>query len=205
MDEKTTRMLFATVALSALAVLFAVPAHAYISQGDGVTAVGSQQAIQTATALTGVHAALQSQTQTPATAPLPHGAEVVLSPPSEEQQSLGLTGDSALTRSVPAPPETVGLSGDSAATRYPGTDATPSPTTYPSAVIGADAATWDGHTLPPTVDLGEIQAPKATTTSSSSDFDWASFGAGAGMVALVAAGLGGILLATRRRHSVGLP
>jgi hypothetical protein len=204
MDEKTTRMLFATVALSALAVLFAGPAGANIIQGDGVTARGtssqqqaqlarpgtipylsqgigvdkslfagkpSRQAAQAGTGLTGVHAALQSRTETPATA-LPHGAEVVLSPSTPQPQSLGLTGDSALTRSVPST-EPVGLTGDSAATRYLRPVSTPST---------------------PTV-----------TASGGDDFDWASFGAGAGMVALVAAGLGGILLAARRRHSVGLP
>jgi hypothetical protein len=202
MDEKTTRMLFATVALSALAVLFAGPAGANISQGDGVSAVASSetqaqvagpgtipylsqgvgvdtslfdgrspQVAQTGTRLSGVHAALQSQARTSATAPLPHGAEVVLSPPSEEPQALGLTGDSALTRSVPIQ-EPVGLSGDSAATRY-------LPVSTPST---------------PTV-----------TTSSRNDFGWTSFGAGAGMVALLGAGLAGVLLTVRRRHSVGLP
>jgi hypothetical protein len=203
MDEKSTRMLFATVALSALAALFAGPAGAYISEGDGVNAVGGgsqQQAQVTAAAtipylsqgigvdkslfaaqssqqvaqarLTGVHAALQSQTQPPATAPLPHGAEVVLSPPSEEPQSLGLTGDSARTRSVPSS-EPVGLTGDSAATRYLHPVSTPS--------------------------------TPAVTASGSDDFDWTSFGAGAGMVALLGAGLAAALLTVRRRHSVGLP
>jgi hypothetical protein len=41
--------------------------------------------------------------------------------------------------------------------------------------------------------------------SGGDDIDWTSFGAGAGMVALVAAGLVGILLTARRRHTVGLP
>jgi hypothetical protein len=235
MDEKATRMLFATVALSALAVLLAGPAHAYIARGDGVNAVsaqsqrqqaqvagpgtipylsqgigvdkslfsgrssrqvaGTQQAPQPGTipylsqgqgvdkslfsgrstaqaALTGVHAALQAGHEDTATAPLPHGIQVVLSPPSEEPQSLGLTGDSALARTALAP-EPVGLTGDSAATRYPGTASNPT--------------------------------PQVTATSSGSDLDWTSFGAGAAMVALLGAGLAGALLTVRKRHSVGLP
>ena len=79
--------------------------------------------------------------------------------------SLGLTGDSPLTR-VSAP-EPEGLTGDTALTRVPGTAPTP-------------------------------------TVSGGDDIDWTSFGAGAGMVALVAAGLVGILLTARRRHTVGL-
>jgi hypothetical protein len=241
MDEKSTRMLFATVALSALAVLFAVPAHAYIAQGDGVTAARSQQqaqsaapgtipylsqgigvdkslfdgrsgpqvtgrqqvaqqsvgldpaiatAIEARSGLTGVHAALQSRSETPAATQLPHGIQVVLSPPSEEPQSVGLTGDSGLTRSVPNPaPQSLGLTGDSALTRSV-------PNSEPQGLTGDSAATRY---------LQPVSTPSTPTVSSGDDFDWTSFGAGAGMVALVAAGFGGILLTMRRRHSVGLP
>lgn len=120
-----------------------------------------------------------------ATAPLPHGIQVVMSPASEEPRALGLTGDSGLTRS----PD-------------PGT--TPSQTAYPSHVIGAGGSQWDGRTLPAAADVGSAQTPQLTATSSGSDFDWESFGAGAGMAALLAAGCAGLLLATRRRHTVGM-
>jgi hypothetical protein len=43
------------------------------------------------------------------------------------------------------------------------------------------------------------------TASGGDNFDWTSFGAGAGMVALLGAGLAGALLTVRKRHSVGLP
>ncbi len=257
MYDRATRMVFATVALSALAVLLTGPANAYLAEGDGVSPVSAQSqqrqqsqvsgpgaipylshgtgvdtslfagqssrqvtsqpaqpgpipylsqgigvdtslfagqssrqvtsqpqvsrasigldpAIKTAigarAGLSGVHAALQSRHETAPVAPLPHGIQVVLSPPSEEPQSLGLTGDSALTRTAPAA-EPLGLTGDSAATRY----------------------------------LQPVSTPATPTVSSGNDFDWASFGAGAGMVALLAAVLGGALLTARRRHSVGLP
>jgi hypothetical protein len=82
------------------------------------------------------------------------------------QASLGLTGDSPLTR-VSAP-EPEGLTGDSPLTRYPGTVSLPA-------------------------------------TSGGSDTDWTWFGVGAGMAALLAAGLAGVLLSTRHRNRVALP
>jgi len=136
----------------------------YLSQGVGVDE--SLFAGKTSRNVGGVHAALTlNKHESASAALLPHGIQVVLSPPSEPQ-SLGLTGDSPLTR-VSAP-EPEGLTGDSALTRVPGT--APSP-----------------------------------TVSGSNDIDWTSFGAGAGMVALIAAGLVGILLTSRRRHTIGLP
>lgn len=109
------------------------------------------------------------------TAPLPHGLRS-LSPVVESgigaepaqtngRQSLGLSGDSPLTRI--SAPEPEGLTGDGPATRFPETVSTPS-------------------------------------VSGGSDIDWEAFGFGAGMVALAAAGLAGVLM-MRRRHTVGLP
>ena len=231
MDEKTTRMIFATAALAAVAAVLAGPAGAYIQEGDGVQPVASQSdglqaqssgdvvvpylsqgqgvdkaqfsgaaarklegqaasqqgldvAIKTAIASkadkagqvehqtipylsqgigvdasqfggtasvqsTGVHAALMNRDA------------------SRGSQTLGLTGDSALTRASTPESTSLGLTGDGALTRVPRTAPTP-------------------------------------TVSGGDDIDWTSFGAGAGMVALVAAGLVGILLTARRRHTVGL-
>jgi hypothetical protein len=193
MDEKTTRMVFATAALAAVAAVLAGPAGAQIPEGDGGQRVASQSegwqaqsrgdvvvrqaasqqgldvAIRTAIAarsLGGVHAALTlNRHENGSAAPLPHGVQVVLSPPSESQ-SPGLSGDSPLYR-VSAP-EPEGLTGDGALTRVP------------------------DNTTAPTVSGGE-------------DIDWTSFGAGAGMVALIAAGLAGVVLTARRRHTIGLP
>lgn len=137
----------------------------YLSQGIGVDM--SQFEGQVSAQPTGVHGALLKRDESGPAAKLPHGVEVVLSPPSESQ-TLGLTGDSALTRASTPESTSLGLSGDSALTRVPGTAPTP-------------------------------------TVSGDNDIDWTSFGAGAGMVALIAAGLVGILLTTRRRHTVGLP
>jgi hypothetical protein len=275
-DDRSTRMLLATAALTAVAALFAGPANAYFVEGDGVHGSSTQSQVRQPTQSVapgtipylshgigvdesqfsglarerdvashgsdtpvipylsqgiGVdesqfagqsskvdarHAALavngdarsgsvgldpairtaieaRSNVSTAVeqtTAPLPHGIQVVMSPPSEEQQSLGLTGDSALSRVVPAEQEPAG---------------SPSGTTYPSHVIGAGGSQWDGQTLPATADVDTTQVPQVTATSSGSDFDWASFGAGAGMAALLAGALAGLALAMRRRHTVGLP
>ena len=135
----------------------------YLSQGVGVDE--SQFAGKGSGRLTGVHAALLNRDEGTAAAQLPHGIQVVLSPTSGSQ-SLGLSGDSPLSRVTAGEPE--GLTGDGALTRVPETAPTP-------------------------------------TVSSGDDIDWTSFGAGAGMVALVAAGLVGILLTARRRHTVGMP
>ncbi len=191
MDEKTTHMVIATAALAAVAAVLAGPAGAYIPEGNGVQPVSGQSASRTlagpaatrqgldmairtaiasrasqATQLEGVHGALVlNAKQSGSTTPLPHGIQVVLSPPSEAQ-SLGLSGDSALGRVVAHEPQ--GLTGDSALTRVP-------------------------------------EAAPASTVSGGDDTDWTSFGTGAGMVALIAAGLVGILLTARRRHTIGLP
>ncbi len=145
MNDKTSRMVFATAALAAVAALLAGPAGAQVPEGTGGQPVVAQPA--------GVHGALVNRD---------HGVVAA----SSDSRTLGLTGDSPLSR-VSAP-EPEGLTGDTALTRV------------------------SGNTPAPTFSRGE-------------DFDWTSFGAGAGMVALVAAGIVGILLTARRRHTIGLP
>ena len=117
-------------------------------------------------------------------AKLPHGVQVVLSPPSDSQ-TLGLTGDSALTRASTPESQSLGLTGDSPLFRVSAPE--------PEGLTGDGALTRVPETAP------------TATVSGGNDIDWTSFGAGAGMVALVAAGLVGILLTARRRHTVGLP
>jgi hypothetical protein len=228
MNEITTaRMLLTTAVFAAIAALFAGGANAmlmddggtasgavaapagqpstipYLSHGIGVDA--AQWTGQTQTGLNGVHAALQrdrSETATFTVQPeaipylsqgygvdasqfdeLVRDAEATSSVASgtipylsqgvgvdasqfSGRPSVGLTGDSPLTR-VSAP-EPQGLTGDSAITRYPGTVSTPA-------------------------------------TSGGSEIDWTSFGAGAGMAALLAAAIAGVVLTTRRRGGVALP
>ena len=194
MNEITkTRMLLTTAALAAVAALFAGGANARLIDVDGGTAAGATTvpSAQSQTIpylsqgigvdaslwngqpkLSGVHAALQrnrsesTSVVAPLTIPyLSHGTGVDAGQ-FGGRASIGLTGDSPLTR-VSAP-EPEGLTGDSAATRYPRTVAT-------------------------------------TATSGGNDVDWTSFGAGAGAVALLAAGIAGVFLTTRRRGGVALP
>ena len=46
---------------------------------------------------------------------------------------------------------------------------------------------------------------QTAVASGDNDLDWSSFGAGAGLVALVGAGIAGVWLTTRRRGGVALP
>jgi len=96
---------------------------------------------------------------------------------------------------------------------------------YPSHVIGAGASQWDGRTLPSAVDVSgddatpvprrrvtngpyaitTTEAPRVISTSAGDNAEWTSFAAGAGTAALLTAAVGGMVLAARRRRSVGLP
>ena len=147
MNEITkTRMLLTTAAFAAVAALFAGGANARLLDVDGGTATGAaavpsgqpqtipylSQGIGVDESLwsgqptlTGVHAALQRDRSETASAVAPltipylsQGTGVDASQFSGSA-SIGLTGDSPLTR-VSAP-EPEGLTGDSAATRYPRT------------------------------------------------------------------------------------
>jgi len=116
-----------------------------------------------------VHAALQRNRGTESAASsqrttLPHGIGVETSQ-SGGQTSLGLTGDSPLTRAVP---QSTGLTGDSPIGRFP-------------------------------------EVTQTAVASGGDDLDWSSFGAGAGLVALVGAGIAGVWLTTRKRGGVALP
>jgi hypothetical protein len=194
-DNTTARMLLTAAALAAVAALFAGGANARLMDVDGGTAAGaatlpsgqpeaipyvshgigvdaSRWSGQTQGQLTGVHAALQrdrSETASavgPATIPYLSQGQGVDASRFGGSASLGLTGDSPLTR-VSAP-EPEGLTGDSALTRRPVTITT-------------------------------------TAASDGNEIDWTSFGAGAGMAALLAAAVAGVVLTTRRRGGVALP
>lgn len=76
---------------------------------------------------------------------------------------------------------------------------------YPSHVIGGGERDWDGQALPPPAEVQAVPSRhQETATASGDDFEWASFGAGAGAAALLAAGLAGAVLSTRKRRTVGL-
>ncbi len=153
-ENTIARIILTTAVFAALAVAVAGPANAFVMDVEGG---GGSGASATTAAEFG-----------PGTIPyLSHGIGVDESYFSGER-SLGLTGDSALTR-VSAP-EPEGLTGDSALTRYPA----------------------QGHGL-------------TVAASSGDDTDWTWFGVGAGMAALVAAGLAGVLMTTRHRGRVALP
>jgi len=136
----------------------------YLSHGIGVDK--SLFSGQAETKLTGVHAALQRGTgaESGSRPNLPEGTGLATSR-SKGQTSLGLTGDSALTRVAQEPQ---GMTGDSPIGRFP-------------------------------------EVTQTAVASGRDDLDWSSFGAGAGLVALVGAGIAGVWVTTRKRGGVALP
>jgi hypothetical protein len=229
MNEITTaRMLLTTAVLAAVAGLFAGGANAMLKDVDGGAAGGAvaspssqpstipylthgigvdaaQWSGRAQTTLTGVHAALQrdrSETATPTVQPetipyLSHGVGV------DASQFDGLGLGTAATSSVASGTipylsqgvgvdasrfggrPSVGLTGDSPLTRVSAPES--------EGLTGDSAITR----YPGTV--------TTTATSGGSEIDWTSFGAGAGMAALLAAAIAGVVLTTRRRGGVALP
>ncbi len=197
MKEITTaRMLLTTAVLAAVAALFAGGANAMLMDVDGGTANG----------------AVAAPSGQPMTIPyLSHGIGVDESLFSG-QPGTTLTGvHAALQRG-----------------RSEETSSTVSPQTIPylSHGIGVDASQFSGRaSLGLTGDspLTRVSAPEpegltgdsaltrqsgtvaTPATSSGTDVDWTSFGAGAAMAALLAAAVAGVLLTTRRRGGVALP
>ena len=192
-DITTARMVLTTAVMAAVAALFAGGANAMLQNVEGESGSGGSAAAplgspgtipylshgigvdeslfsgQASSQPTGVHAALQRDrgTESATTSQrtkLPHGIMVGASH-SSGQTSLGLTGDSALTRVAQEPQR---MTGDSPIGRFPGTTQT-------------------------------------AVASGGNDLDWSSFGAGAGLVALVGAGIAGVWLTTRKRGGVALP
>lgn len=191
----SARMLLATAALAVVAALFTGGANAMLIDVDGGTDNGAaatpspqQPAVPYLSHGTGVDASLWGgETQTQLT-----GVHAAL------QRDRTTTASTAQTGTIPylsqgvgvdessfAGRPSLGLTGDSALTRVsapepPGLSGDSAPTRYP----------------------GQIQQPVATGNA---DLDWTSFGAGAGMAALIAVAIGGVWLTTRRRGGVALP
>ncbi len=234
MDEKTTRMVFATAAVAAVAAVLAGPAGAGIPEGNGVQPGGAQTE------------ARQSQSSGDVVVPyLSHGMGV------DKTQFSGTTARKLAGPATAQPRLDTAIRTAIASHEQSEARASGQTIPYLSQGVGVDASQFSGNTAPrpgtvhaalphgiqvvlsppserqslgltgdsprERISAPEPQgltgdsaltrvpepAPKATT-SSGNDIDWTSFGAGAGMVALLAAGLVGVLLATRRRHTVGL-
>lgn len=237
MNEKTSRMVFATAALAAVAAVLAGPAGAqipegtggqpvapqsdgwqaqsrgdyvvpYLSQGMGVdkaqfSGAGSRKLAGPAASHHGVDVAIttaiasrayeanQVERQTIPYLSQGIGVDESLFAGKGSTQPAGV--HAALANRVETPQaatlssasQSLGLTGDSPLGRVVAHE--------PEGLTGDSALTRvPGNPPTPTVSGGD-------------DFDWTSFGAGAGMVALVAAGIAGILLTARRRHTIGLP
>ena len=175
-----TRMLLTTAVFAAVAAVFAGGANAMVQdEGGGAPAV--------TTAQPGMPAAADN-TLDPA----------IRRPIENRVFWSGLTGDSALTvdRAVAAANEAYDTYRDKtaiAAREALFTDRQPS-----VQYRGAHRGLRTGTKYP-----GSPTVP--TTSSASEGVDWSSFGVGAGLVALVAAGIAGVWVTTRRRSRVALP
>lgn len=197
MNEITTaRMLLTTAALAAVAALFAGGANAKLMDVDGGTATGAatvpsaqpptipylshgigvdESLWSGGTQLSGVHAALQRDRSE---------TESAVTPLTIPYLSHGVGVDASEFGG--ATPST-GLTGDSPLTRVSAPE--------PEGLTGDSAITRYPRTV----------GTPTPATSGDNDVDWTSFGAGAGMAALLAAAVAGVVLTTRRRGGVALP
>jgi hypothetical protein len=199
----TTRMLITTAVMAAVAALFAGGANAMLQDVEGgsasdspVAAPGAPGTIPYLSHGIGVDKSLFSgpaptQATTvakpgdPGTIPyLSHGIGVDKSLFSGQDSSQPTGVHAALQRDRGTATAALGLTGDSALTRVADT---------PLGLTGdAPAGRFPDTT-------------RTVAVSGGDDLDWSSFGAGAGLVALVGAGIGGLWLTTRRRGGVALP
>ena len=197
----TGRMLLTTAVLAAVAALFAGGANAMLQDVEGGSGSGGSAAAplgspgtipylshgigvdeslysgQGPSTLTGVHAALQRDrgAESAATESAAPG-----SPGTIPYLSHGIGVDASQFSG----PTSLGLTGDSPRTRM-----APEPR----------GLTGDSP-------IGRFPGTTQTAVASGdNDLDWSSFGAGAGLVALVGAGIAGVWLTTRRRGGVALP
>jgi hypothetical protein len=197
-DITTLRMMLATAVLAAAAAMFAGAANAMPQDvgGGGGSATASveqslfngQSAERAAARATGVNVALAQES----------GAATASQP--------GLAGDSALTRVDPAIRTAIAAK---AAAEASANVTQPGTIPYLSHGIGVDESLFSGRpSLGLNGDSAATRYPGVVSTplvSGDEDLDWTSFGAGAGMAALLAAAVAGVVLTTRRRGGVALP
>lgn len=195
-EMTTARMLVTTAVLAAVAALFAGGANAMLMDVDGggtngaVTAPATQPlTIPYLSRGIGVDASQFSgqevQKLTGVHAALQRDRTTASSSTVEPGTIPYLSHGTGVDESQFGGVRSLGLTGDSALTRVSGPE--------PEGLTGDSALTR----YPGTVTL--------PASSGGSDLDWTSFGAGAGMAALLAAAVGGIWLTGRRRGGVALP
>jgi len=191
MNENTTaRMLMTTALVAAVAALFAGGANAMLDVEGGGTSGGTTTVAQPGDPGTipylshgiGVDKSLfggQASTGVHAALQRNRGTESAAS-----SQRTTLPHGIGVETSQSGDQTSLGLTGDSPLTR---------------AMPQSTGLTGDSP-------IG--RSPEVTQTavaSSGDDLDWSSFGAGAGLVALVGAGIAGVWLTTRKRSGVALP
>jgi F0F1-type ATP synthase membrane subunit c/vacuolar-type H+-ATPase subunit K len=202
MDDTHTRMIVATAALATVAAMLVGAAGASVAQGHGVRSVASQSETRQGRSPVAVvpylsHGLGVDQTRFSGQTSRSLGGGSAPAPQTIPYLSQGVgvdasqfAGQAAPTldrhESIPVGSRSLGLTGDSPLGRVVAHE--------PAGLTGDSALTR----IPGA-------APAIVAVSGGNDVDWTSFGAGAGMVALIAAGLVGTLLSARRRRAVGTP
>ena len=175
-DMATTRMLLTTAVLAAVAAFITAPAQAYFVDGGGG---GSSSAAAAPTPTrTGLDPAIQTAMQAQAA----------------EERSISTSSQPA---PIPYLSHGIGLSGDVDESRFAG-DVAADTSLSVQPTRGVDESRFAG-------DVARASASTPTQTSLESGFDWTWVGLGAGMSALLAAGMTALYLATRQRGRVALP
>ena len=215
-DMATTRMLFTTAVLAAIAALIASPAQSHVMDVEGGGSASATATIE------------------PGTIPyLSHGIGV------DEtlfagQQSLGLTGDSALTRvehkttgAVDKLDPAIQTAIAEREAQVAAAQSSQGPIPYLSHGMGVDESQFSGQQsvgLTGDSPLGRVSAPEpegltgdgalsrvdkpvatAQSSSSGTDFDWTWIGVGLGFSAALVAAMTALYLSARQRGRVALP
>jgi hypothetical protein len=182
-----TRMVLTTAVLAAVAAVLAGHAAATLAVADADG--GAKVTTAVTPAPTG-----------PGTIPyLSHGIGVDERRFSGEEPSLGLTGDSALTRVEREP------------VVAPANELDPAISTAMAAREAELAAQASGQssiglTGDSPLTRGDMASASVThVASSGDDFEWTWVGVGAGLSALLAAAMGGLYLSARHRGRIALP
>ena len=194
MDENTTRMVFATAALVAVAVL-AGPAGAQIPEGTGAQPVTAQSD------------GWQAQSRGDYVVPyLSQGVGV------DKAQFSGTASRTLADQASAQPGLDVAIKTAIDARSQKANQVEQQTIPYLSHGIGVDESLFQGASSlgltgdsPLTRgDVASVLQPTAKVTSGG-DFDWAWAGFGAGMAALLAAAMAALYLSARHRDRVALP
>ncbi|HEY7179116.1 MAG TPA: hypothetical protein VH305_08075 [Gaiella sp.] len=229
MNDKVTRMIFATAALAAFAAVLASNAGAQVPEGNGTQAVTSQSDGWQAQSSGDYYVVpYLSQGQGVDETQFSGQASRTVAAQAAAQQaqtipylSQGIGVDASQFGGKVTQQQLTGVHAALASNGHESTSLASLPhgiqVEYPQSTrvqsLGLTGDSSLNRVAAPrpqglTGDTALTRVPEtaaAPTVSGGDDIDWTSFGAGAAMAALLAAAAAGVLLTARKRHSIGLP